>query len=110
MRSREISLDSVISQSSRAGEHVFMYVCFAVFFFFFGVVFFTISSSFAPSLANQMLTLPFIVFFSRLSSGLPASLARLVYAVGVAFSSPGCGAVNFVNVHTMVLETLGFLR
>ncbi len=34
-RAREISLDAVISQSSRAGEHVFMYVCFAVFFFFF---------------------------------------------------------------------------
>jgi hypothetical protein len=108
-RAREISLDAVISQSSRAGEHVFMYVCFAVFFSFLGVVFSSISSSFAPSLANRMLTLAFIVFFPRLFSGLPASLARLVSAVGVAFSSPGCGAVKFVNVHTMVLETLGFL-
>lgn len=34
-RAREISLDAVISQSSRAGEHVFMYVCFVVFFFSF---------------------------------------------------------------------------
>jgi hypothetical protein len=102
-RAREISLDAVISQSSRAGEHVFMYVCMFHCFFFFGLFSHQISSSFALSLVNQMLTLAFIVFFPRLFSGLPASLARLVSAVGVAFTSPGCGAVNFVNVHTMVL-------
>jgi hypothetical protein len=80
-----------------------MYLLYVSLLLFLGLFSHHISSSFALSLAHQMLTLAFIVFFPRLFSGFPASLARLVSAVGVAFSSPGCGAVNFVNVHTMVL-------